>query len=129
MVVRFYKIESINMPNKLKYIRLNKSGKIVRVPNKSYRYPIQGIITECYNCKKRFIVQSYSNAKFCSRDCKYNYQSSNLIVIYCDNCGKEFKRKEHKIRYKYKFCSHKCFLLTSNRNYHGYFISEKSTVE
>ena len=63
---------------------------------------------ECYNCKKRFIVQSYSNAKFCSRDCKYNYQSSNLIVIYCDNCGKEFKRKEHKIRYKYKFCSHKC---------------------
>jgi len=49
---------------------------------------------------------------------------------FCKGCGEKFYRYQKKHKFKnIQFCSHKCFLLTSNRNYHGYFISEKSTVE
>ena len=104
------------MPNKLKYIRLNKSGKIVRVPNKSYRYPIQGIITECYNCKKPIYVSlcmlKRHKIHYCSKEC-----IKTRVQIKCQYCSKIFERAPNQIkRGNAKFCSRDCARKQQTKN-------------
>lgn len=62
----------------------------------------------CEECGIEFEVQDYRDAKFCSYECKNKNQSSDIIEIFCDNCGESFLRKEHKINETHNFCCKNC---------------------
>jgi hypothetical protein len=61
---------------------------------------------KCLNCNKLFIVQSYRDAKYCSKVCKIKFNSSKIIEVNCKNCKQTFLSKECK---KKKFCTTTCF--------------------
>ncbi len=61
----------------------------------------------CVNCNISFVVQEHREAKYCSKKCKWEYNTSETIEVECTNCKKKFDRKEHRIRGKI-FCSHIC---------------------
>ena len=83
----------------------------------------------CPVCNKIFERQNWNiSAKYCSYKCKHKSQSSNIILIKCNNCNKEFKRKEHKIN-KHNFCSHFCqieFNRGSNHYEYKEFLHDKN---
>lgn len=78
----------------------------------------------CLNCNKEFIVQFYRGAKYCSKKCKYKYQSSNIIKINCTNCNRKFERKEHLIKRNksnHVFCSKECaYTYNKGKNHYEY---------
>lgn len=61
----------------------------------------------CQECGKLFIVQQYRDAKFCSQECKIKNQSSEVVLIKCENCGIDFERKSYKIG-QHNFCCKEC---------------------
>ena len=63
----------------------------------------------CENCNNDFIVQYYRKdiSKFCSRKCKHQFMSSELVNLNCTNCNKDFTRKSHKVNNN-NFCCKKC---------------------
>lgn len=66
------------------------------------------VILNCKHCNKEFEVQIYrTEANYCSYECKYKDQSSEIIEIICDYCHNTFTRKSHKVG-KHNFCSHDC---------------------
>jgi len=58
----------------------------------------------CKFCKKRFLVKSWRNAKFCSRQCSANF-NKNRKQKTCLNCGTSFEVMGY---LKTIFCSRKC---------------------
>lgn len=62
----------------------------------------------CLNCEEKFIVQSYRDAKYCSRKCKHEYNSNPIIQKPCSNCGKIIDRKSQRFRGEHQFCSKEC---------------------
>lgn len=69
------------------------------------------VIQECQYCKKEYLIQQYRNntTKFCSKLCKYNFQTNPVIITNCKYCNSVIIRKSHLLtRSKNNFCNHKC---------------------
>jgi hypothetical protein len=68
------------------------------------------VTVNCQHCNQDFEVQEWNkDAKYCSYDCKYKSQSSDVLTIICDNCKTPFERKEHLVgKGKHSFCSKIC---------------------
>lgn len=75
--------------------------------------PLGRIIVNCYVCGKETIkypsevIKSKTGRFTCSRKCAAGLQSSAPVI--CDNCGIQFRRKEHMVKkFKTHFCSKDC---------------------
>ena len=87
--------------------------------NKKEVYMPKYIKLNCSNCNKTFTrlkkdVSSALNKKcinfFCSKNCMKTYRSRTELMK-CNNCGKEFYKKQNQIKKTKKhFCNKKCFL-------------------
>ena len=78
-----------------------------------YNAPKKGentTMTNCSQCGKEIEIAN-CNVKennFCSKDCWYEFKKT-AKYIKCDNCGKEFKEFQSKIKkHDYHFCNEKC---------------------
>lgn len=95
------------MACKPKFIKIK--NKKIRVPNKSYRFPICGIIKACNGCGNPFYVSlCHLKAKkkhYCSVECL-----KTRIKSQCSFCGKDIYIKNSRYLKKYKnyFCSRSC---------------------
>jgi len=94
---------------------------------------------ECDHCKKTFKTQ-HKHQKCCSRQCAFEYVEVNglkakekhwnwnggKIVVKCDYCGKEAKKKKGQSeKYKNLYCSRQCAGKHAEET--GKFVGENST--
>lgn len=78
---------------------------------------------KCEECGKIYNViksQYEKGTKFCSLECRYKWQSKNIVgenhpnynsvIIKCQWCGKDVKKKRYKVNSgQYLFCSRDCY--------------------
>ncbi|MFW9872065.1 MAG: HNH endonuclease [Candidatus Thorarchaeota archaeon] len=79
---------------------------------------------ECENCGKSVIDYPNQRKRFCSNNCKLNYQYKSKTKKPCDFCGNEIKVNPCKINnHKYHFCSIECrkkgLVKEKNGNWNG----------
>lgn len=78
-----------------------------------------GGIIACLNCKKEMIVNKYYffNKKFCSQQCKAEYQSKiGRVKVKCYLCKKEISIPRNRLKSKpYIFCNKYCKGIYMNR--------------
>ncbi len=72
----------------------------------------------CEVCKKSFFVKPYvaknKNPRFCSFECRWKNNRSQVVDVNCQHCGKEFSTQEWRIgQNRGKFCSRECIKRSS----------------
>jgi very-short-patch-repair endonuclease len=71
-----------------------------------YHQSNRGEIKKCLSCGKDFyVIRSFKDAKFCSKECVSNY---SRIVLTCKQCGKQFEVKKGEAKRGRAFCSYGC---------------------
>mgnify|MGYP003344463699 CR=1 FL=1 len=80
----------------------------------------------CENCKSSFfitknlvqrVLKGTKNANFCSKKCGYEFKrKKSLLIIKCENCHKDFKKRKCDTNISKNFCSQNCANVFNGKN-------------
>lgn len=78
---------------------------------------------KCYTCGKKTYKRprdiKAKRGKYCSRECYFQATKAKLRKCICENCQKEFYKKEWQLKtksYSGRFCSHPCYVTYRNNH-------------